>query len=270
MPLRPPHCPAQGSGPPCPHHVLPAPALTFLTALANLLFMQQVPDGRTACFHPRLLPPRPSSTLPGTAPVCEAQGGHAEPWLPPERGSHGGGSTPAPHSPSLPPLALRGSAAFRVSPLEWGQLVAVPKGRGAAWPAAPSESGWAYAGARRSQRSQASFRASPACPAAGPGTVTVPSPLCWDAWQHPCQGRGHWAALPLHCPRDASGTQRGYCTAKSHHCARDVPQAGTDPIPSVSPPICPRRAAPWPIPARKAGAGPGQRSPGAPSPADQG
>lgn len=83
VPLRPPPCPTQGSGPPCPYHVLPAPpALTFLAALANLLFMQQVRGERTACFHPRPLPPHPSSTLPGTAPVCDARGGCTEPRNP--------------------------------------------------------------------------------------------------------------------------------------------------------------------------------------------
>lgn len=111
------------------------------------------------------------------------------------------------------------------------------KGRGAAWPAAQGESGWADAGARRSHCSQASLQASPARPTAGRGTVAVPSPPCRDAWQHRCQGRGHQAALPLNCPRDAGGTQGGHCTTKSrHHHASDVPQAGTDPIPSVSPP----------------------------------
>lgn len=167
----PPPCPAQGSGPPCPHHMLPAPALTFLAALANLLFMQQVPCGRTACFHPRPLPPRSSSTLPDTAPVCKAAV-----WspVPPAQGSWGGGSTLVPHSPSLPPPALRGSAAFGVSLLRRGEPVAVRKGWGAAWPAARGESGQADAGAWRSHRSQALLQASPFRPAAGRGTVTVP------------------------------------------------------------------------------------------------
>lgn len=112
--------------------------------------------------------------------------------------------------------------------------MAVPKGQGAAGLAARGESGWADAGPWRSRRSHASLRASPAHPTAGLGTVITPPPPCRDAWQRPCQGRGQQAALPLHCPRDAGGTRGGYCTARSHHCARDVPQAGTDPTPSVS------------------------------------
>lgn len=95
----------------CPH---------ILAALANLLFMQQVPGERTACFHPRPLPPRPSSTLPDTAPVCEERSGHVELRPPLAWGSWGGASTPASRSPSLPPPVLRGSAAFGVSPFGWG------------------------------------------------------------------------------------------------------------------------------------------------------
>lgn len=161
---RSPSCPAEGSGPPCPHHMLPAPALTFLTALANLLFMQQVPGGRTACFHPRPLPSHPGSTLPDTAPVCKAAVRSPGPSA---QGPWGGGSTLVPHSPSLPPPALRGSAAFEVSPLGQGEPVAVPKGQGAAWPAARGESGRADAGAWRSHRSQALLRAFLSRPTAG-------------------------------------------------------------------------------------------------------
>lgn len=66
----------------CPHHVVAAPALTFFAALAKLPFMQHVPGRRTACFHAHPLPPHSSSTLPSTAPMCEAQGSHTEPQTP--------------------------------------------------------------------------------------------------------------------------------------------------------------------------------------------
>lgn len=65
------------------------------------------------------------------------------------------------------------------------------EGQGAAWPAAQGESDWADAGAQRSHHSQASLQASPAHPAAGSGTVTVPCSPCLDPWTTPMPERDH-------------------------------------------------------------------------------
>lgn len=70
--------------------------------------MQQVPGGRTACFHPRPLPPHPSSTLPGPTPVCEARGGHAEPRTP-STGGPGEEAAPRHHAAPLCPHQRSGA-----------------------------------------------------------------------------------------------------------------------------------------------------------------
>lgn len=66
-----------------------------------------------------MFPSAPAPPSPQLHPARHSPGvsGTGQPLGAPAQGSLGGCSTLAPHSPSLPLLALRGSPAFGVSPL---------------------------------------------------------------------------------------------------------------------------------------------------------
>lgn len=208
-------CPAQGSGTLCPHHVLAAPALTFFAALAKLLFMQHVPGGRTACFHAHPLPPHPSSTLPSTAPVCEAQGSHTEPQTA-GMGVLGRGQHPVHHTAPLCPHQYPGVLLLGL----------LPSG-GSNWQMRQR------AGERLGQR----LRVSQTGLMLGHGGLTAPRlpsehpqptlqlgqglslrhpPHAWMPGQYPCQGRGHQVCPTPAFAKRCRWHQGGYHRAKSH------------------------------------------------------
>lgn len=153
--------------------------------------MQHVPGGRTACFHAHPLPPPDSgSTLPRTAPVCEAQGSQTEPQIS-GMGVPGRGQHPVHHTAPLCPHQCPGMLLLGLLPSGGGNWQMRRR-----------------AGQRLGQR----LRVSQTGLMLGHGGLTAPrlpskhpqpalqldqglSPChllrAWMPGQHPCQGRGH-------------------------------------------------------------------------------